>query len=102
MSVMTTAPLDAGADAAKPESGDFKECQRLFGLSESTVRRLDEDGEVSIIRLRIRGSVKTGRTLVNFDSVRAYLKREEEATARENAKRKAEKGVSNGVATTAE
>jgi hypothetical protein len=56
--------------ADKAEAGTFKQCQELFGLSESTVRRIPE---IKLIKIRARGQIKVGRTLVNFDSVRAFL-----------------------------
>ncbi len=71
--ITTTAPLSAAALESKIESGTFKTCQELFGLSERTVRRLAETGDVKLIKIRVRGQKKTGKTLVNFDSLRIYL-----------------------------
>ncbi len=58
----------------KPETGDLKTLRSLFGIPRSTAYELKDSGEIRFISLRKRGN-QFGRVLVDFDSVREYLKR---------------------------
>lgn len=58
----------------KPETGDMKMLRSLFGIPKSTAYELKHAGEIRFIHLRKRGQ-QYGKTLVDFDSVREYLKR---------------------------
>lgn len=58
---------------ARPEYGTLKALKELFGIAETFARELEHDGLIKFARIKRKGNVSVGKTLVNLDSVRNYL-----------------------------
>lgn len=68
---MSTAP--AISSDTRPEYGDWKMLRELFGLAQTTARDLERAGHIKFARIKRKGNIAVGKTLVNLDSVRNYL-----------------------------
>lgn len=58
----------------RPEWASAKTINQMFGLSRSTLYRLEADGKIRTSSLRERGKLK-GKKLFNCDSVAAYIEK---------------------------
>ena len=62
-----------GVTDLKPEFCTVDRLRELFGIPLSTAYKMERDGDIRFVRIRKRGNVG-GKTLVDCDSVRAFLK----------------------------
>ena len=74
---LTSAAIVPTESVALPEFGTLPTLRVLFSIPRSTAYELEKAGEISFVRLRKRGQIR-GKVLVDFASVRGYLKRCEE------------------------
>lgn len=74
--MLTTAPIEA-AETSKPEWIRVSQMPTLFGISRSITYELMATKEIKSTLIRKRG-VKKGIRLINADSVREFLSKNEE------------------------
>lgn len=55
-----------------PEFGTLEDLRHLFGITRTLAYELEAEGSIQFVRIRKRGNLR-GKTLVKFDSVRAFL-----------------------------
>ena len=65
--------LPTPATDARSEYATFKALKENFGIAETFARDLEREGHIKFARIKRKGNVAVGKTLVNLDSVRDYL-----------------------------